>query len=227
MKPAIKKIDGVPLRAYVPEFEPLGHRYTTPDTGLPLDSVTTCLTKGELGLYQYGNMSYAERGTNVHLACQYFCEGTLKMDTLCAEYIPYLEKFKRLVKLFDISIDRQVCQNEVKVYHPSFYIAGTIDLVTTVKGIPAILDIKTGHAEVWHKWQTAAYEKMRKLWDGIDRKRYCLLLKPEIPDNDSLIEHTESNDWPEFYTLAMAWKIKVKNGYGKIKKEKYDNGNIE
>ena len=195
---------------YEPYFEPIGHLYHKAD-GQPLDSVTTII-KTECGLYQYGDMTAAERGTAVHKACQFYDENDLDESTIPANVMPYLEQYKRAIKELDI----KVLANEMLRYHPVYLYAGCLDKIATVKGVKGVIDIKTGQEYVDHKWQLAAYKDMVKHEHKEDLKRWNLYL---APDSYRFVERTGHKDFQEFLVLYAAHNLKLQNGIKKRKGE--------
>lgn len=194
-------------KTYIPYFEPIGHLYHD-DTGRALDSVTTII-KLELGLYQYGDGSAAERGTAVHRACQYYDEKDLDESSLPENVKPYLNQYKQALGTYKIV----VLQNELMRFHPVYLYAGTLDKIVEINGNRGILDLKTGVECIDHKFQTAAYLDMVKHeHEGILLKRWGLYL---TPDSHKLIEHADKNDFREFLVLYSSHNIKVKYGFRK------------
>lgn len=198
------QIKGGKMKIYVPTFEPIGHIYQD-DHGDILKSVTTIL-KDELGLYQWkGTMTKATRGTNIHLACQFYDEKDLKEDSLTEDIKENLDQYKKALAENNIVVEA----NELPRYHPELGYAGTIDKIAKVDGKRAIIDIKTGKEEHWHCWQTAAYLGMIKKEIG-DLARYCLYL---TNNSYRLVAHQSDMDWAEWTILLAAHNIRARAGY--------------
>ena len=198
-------------KAHIPLFIHDGHQYHDP-AGMVLPSVTTIL-KGELGLFHYSSQGAANRGQDVHSACQYYDEGDLDEKTLTDEVREYLESYKKAISHEGIKVQ----QNELRRYSPKYMYAGTVDKIATVNGIPTLIDLKTGQAGPWHRWQTAAYAELVRLEIG-ELQRFALYIKP---DGYQLIRHDGKRDFLEFLALMSAYTIKLNTGY--LKKEKtYD-----
>jgi len=195
-------------RTHIPDFEPLGHIYMASD-GMILPSVTTIL-KEELGLYSWGSSSAATRGTHVHLACQYYDEGNLDEATVRPEIQPYLAQYKLALQEHGIT----VLQNELRRYSPKYLFAGSIDKVVEISGRRAILDIKTGSKEHWHRWQTAGYKELMAPELGQSVDRYDLYLSP---DDSELVQHQGKRDFGEFMAFLSTYTIKGNTGYRKTK----------
>lgn len=197
---------------YEPSFNPIGHVYMSPD-GRILDSVTTVL-KLELGLYQYGDNSAAERGTNVHKLTEDLDRGTFDetcgISPRCQNYVSGYLAAKTELGLIPLDIER-------RLYHPIWSFAGTIDRLAKISGDEWIIDLKTGQKEKWHGLQTAAYAELyqssfprRK-----PRRRGCLYLKAD--GTYCLTEHTEETDRTYFLALFSAHNTKIALGYRKQK----------
>ena len=192
------------MKLYVPTFEPIGHIYQN-DHGDVLKSVTTIL-KDELGLYQWkGTMTKATRGTNIHLACQFFDEKDIDEKALDTDIRENLGQYKKALAENDIVVEA----NELMRYHPELGYAGMVDKVAKVKGARSIIDIKSGKEEVWHRWQTAAYMGMLKKELG-ELDRYCLYL---TNDSYKLVMHPSQMDWSEWTILLAAHNIRARANY--------------
>lgn len=205
------------IKIYEPHFEVKGHLYAKPDDGQILDSVTTII-KQECDLYRFGNGAAAERGTAVHMACQFYDDGNLDESTVAENVWPYLEQYKLALEQYKI----KVLANELMRYHPVYLYAGTLDKIAMVGPSKGIIDIKTGAECLDHKWQTAAYKDMVKHEHAEDLKRWILYLKT---DGFKLVEHTGRRDFQEFLALYTAHNIKVNSGFRKRKtdqEEMYD-----
>ena len=204
------------IKIYKPYFLPVPHLYHTAD-GRVLDSVTTII-KEELGLYQWGDSTAAERGTAAHKTCHYYDEDDLDESQIPENIQPYLELYKLALKAYDI----QILKNEVRRFHGTYYYAGTVDKIAKVGGVLGIIDLKTGQEQIDHKFQLAAYKDMLKHeYPGVGLKRWCLYLyhdaKGVKPDRFNLIPHTGTNDFREFPILYAARNLKLNYGFIKRK----------
>jgi hypothetical protein len=199
-----------------PSFNPVGHIYEMPD-GRRLDSVTQIL-KAELGLWKYGTCDAAERGTRVHLACQYLDENRLDCETVSEIDAPYVKTYEK----FKAETDYKVLACELRRYHPVYLYAGTIDRLCEIDGKPVLLDLKTGAPEHSYQWQLAAYLKLIESESRRKWRRACLYIKPE---GSKLVYHDGASDWTEYLALYSAHNVKKSYGYWKPEKEKYDPHN--
>lgn len=193
-------------KIHEPYFNPIGHIYEKPD-GTRLDSVTQIL-KAELGLWRFGTCDAAERGTRVHLACQYYDEGRLDMSTVSAIDMPYLESYIKAKK----ELKLKVLQNEIRRYHAIYNYAGTVDKLAEIGKQAILLDIKTGAKEHSYQWQTAAYLKLIEQESKRKWRRMGLYLSP----TGYRVEwHDNKTDWAEFLSLWAAHNTKLNYGYFK------------
>lgn len=81
----------------------------------------------------------ADFGTAVHLACELDDLGTLDEEALDPALAPYLSAWRKF------SADNAVKWELIEsvVYHPTLRYAGKLDRYGTVKGSPAVVDIKS------------------------------------------------------------------------------------
>lgn len=193
------------------------HKYQSPD-GSPLDGVTNSISIA-LGL-PTGNWlkPYADRGTNVDIACQLYDENDLIEETLCDTVRPYLEQYKLALKHYGI----KVLQNKIRRYLPDYGVAGELDKICIIDNAIGPVDLKTTKEKFkHHKFQTAPYLKMVEAelaakYPGMRQTRWALYL---WPDSFELEEHTEPDNFAEFLILREAAKIKIKNGYSTKRKQ--------
>jgi len=206
-----------PYKPLIPNFLTVGHLYHD-DGGMVLPSVTTIL-KEELGLYQFSSQDAPVRGTDVHLACQYYDNDDLVESSLTEEVASYFGQYKIAKKELGIKVHA----NELMRYSKKYCVAGTLDKVVTINTDNGVLDIKTCkvlNEAKWHKWQTAVYfefvhEEMKSAGLPLT-KRWILYL---CPDKYKLVEHTGPRDFMEFLALMSARQIRINNGYLKSKQE--------
>jgi hypothetical protein len=112
----------------------------------------------EYGLVpNYPEGNYADFGTHVHQACEYYDKGTLDMDTLDPALKPYLEQY-RLFKTSLLMTDETIFMIEQTLFSDKYGFAGTIDRVIRT----SIYDIKTGAPADWHGVQLAMYKILAK-----------------------------------------------------------------
>lgn len=146
------------------DFEPEAHTYTlhTPGGGQRvLPSVTGILRT--VGLINFDGVPSGilekarDRGTRVHKAAQYLTEGTLDWATVDDSERGYVEAYARFLATSQL----RVLAQEVRLWHPSYAIAGTTDAVGWWDGRPAVADLKSGNPDlVAARYQLAFYAMM-------------------------------------------------------------------
>lgn len=146
------------------EFDGPTHTYTLHalDGGARvLPSVTTILKT--VGLINFegvpaGILEKArDRGTRVHKAAQYLTEGTLDWSTVDPAERGYVDAYARFLAESKL----RVLAQEVRLWHPTYGIAGTTDAVGWWDGRPAVADLKSGNPDlVAARYQLAFYAMM-------------------------------------------------------------------
>jgi len=166
----------------------------------------THIIRASLNKTYCGPSAAAEIGTHVHMALRQLDDGVLDSENLSPALVPYIESYKSAKDALKITPLRW----EQKILHPDYAIGGTIDLICTVNGEDAIIDIKTGHSYPDFALQTAAYAEMLSRATGKSYKRACLYIKPNSYD----IDWHEDIDWPAFLSCYVLdnWKISNKLG---------------
>lgn len=134
-----------------------------------------------------------DRGTAVHLCCEYLDKGVLDEGSIDPAIAGYVDAWR----LFTAEMRPQWTHIEQQVYHPVMRYAGTVDRVGVLNGKEYVLDIKTSIAShpVWGL-QTAAYA------NAMDKK--CALRATVQLRSDGtyrLIEWSDASDWPTFVSL--------------------------
>jgi len=120
---------------------------------------------------------YLTKGTHVHLATQLYDEDDLDETSLDPVIAPYLTAYKRFRKETQFT-PRYI---ELRLYHPYYSYAGTIDRIGTI-GLNVglvLLDIKSGSPYPAVSLQCAAYAEMARVNDIAVRKAYALYLKAD------------------------------------------------
>lgn len=118
---------------------------------------------GLLGLKEdWGDERAMLRGTYAHKATALDDEGALNypdLDDMLKPYVIGWRKFKTRMKPKILEIERHI---EV----PELGITGTLDRLLELDGWLYVVDIKTGGAAGWHKWQVALYSIIYNLSTG-------------------------------------------------------------
>lgn len=159
-----------------------------------------------------------ERGRKVHQAIHYFNERDLDVDRFgrdFPQYLPYLEAWinfcaqRRFVPVL----------NEWRVASRRHQLAGTIDCLGLLDGVPVLLDFATGRPEdVSKDLQTSAYYAMALEWAMGDAqlatfinktggvvKRYAVALRKN--GTFAVEGYADPTDFRKFMTLRDAQRI--------------------
>lgn len=147
-------------------FDAASHTYYW--CGVRVPSVTQVLE--DVGIIDYSHIPEPirrhalDRGSAVHLASRYSDEGDLAENTISDEIRPYLQAWRS----FRTTTGFEPGHIERQYYQQRYRYAGTLDRVGyyTTPGFrrrqmpaesPILLDIKTGEAPDWVRYQLAAY----------------------------------------------------------------------
>jgi len=135
----------------------------------------------------------SQRGTAVHLACEYLDKGILDEDSVDPAIAGYVNGWR----LFMAEKKPAWSAIEQMFYHPALAYAGTLDREGLMEGDEWTLDIKTAAAShpVWGI-QTAAYANGR---GKPKSRRGTVQLRAD--GTYRLIEWKASTDWPVFVSL--------------------------
>lgn len=155
------------------EFNAETHTYTY--QGLVVPGVTTVIETAGLSDLKYVKPDRLEylrnRGTAVHLACEYYDKGIL--DELPESISGYVQSWKTFLSHFPFKFEAI----EERVFHKENFFAGTVDRIGTLDNKKWVIDIKTGYYADSYPIQTAAY---RLAYEPNTRKkinRGCVLLQ--------------------------------------------------
>ncbi len=175
------------------EFDEPTHTYTFKGKRVP--SVTQIL--GTLhnfdGVPEGILVAAQERGTAVHLACEFDDHGDLDESSVDDKIVGYLAAWRK----FRTEMRPSWLQIEARCFHPALHYAGTVDRVCLIDGVEWVIDIKTSIAShaIWGL-QTAAYAQALNMANA---KRGTVQLR-----NDGtyrLIEWAKKSDWATFVSL--------------------------
>lgn len=147
-------------------------------------SVTTIL--GPLIDKTYFTDLARERGSLVHLACEYYDLGDLDFESLDPAISGYVQGFVEYRRHYPVREE----WIEIPRLDGLGQYAGTPDRVI-IRPPKELIDLKTGEPAVWHRMQTAAYVNMFP--EPMSFRRYSLYLKAD--GRFKLIEHPLS-DYP-------------------------------
>lgn len=143
-------------------FKPEGHIYTLHEKDKPdrvLPSVTQIIQDNRLGFdfSQLSNIDLAwlgDRGTKVHLACEYLDKGILDWKSVAPEILGYVKSYQ----LGKHEYKFEVLETEMLVFDELHRFAGTLDRIVKLQGDTiSQIDIKSGASHISHGYQTAGY----------------------------------------------------------------------
>ena len=176
-------------------FDELKHEYRHKGNVVP--SVTQILQGAgliDLSMVKEGVLEYRKQlGTAVHRATELYDNNDLVMEDLDPRIKPYLDGWIK----FRAEVDFGVEANELRLFHPKYQYAGTLDRVGTIFGKRSLVDLKTGLVYASYGAQTAAYkeayefEHKKKI-----QARYTLQLKDD--GSYKLEPMNNKNDWSVF-----------------------------
>lgn len=114
-----------------------------------------------------------DRGTAVHLACQYDDEGTLDDASVTDELKGYLAAYRKWKAQ---SGRTTFAAAETRIVHPSGLYSGSPDRISD-NPLAEVWDIKTGSPLPWHPIQLAAYANLMPY--PYSYRRFTLYLKED------------------------------------------------
>lgn len=184
-------------------FDEASHSYFW--QGKPVPGVTSVLN----ALHNFDNVPEAiikpaqDRGTAVHLACEYDDKGILDESSLDDRIVGYLQAWRQ----FRSDNATEWTHIEHQCFHKVLRYAGTLDRAGTINGDKWLIDIKTSITShpVWGV-QTAAYSNAADL---TDHKRGTIQLRAD--GTYRFHEWKSSNDWPVFVSLLTINNFLEKN----------------
>ena len=154
---------------------------------------------------------YGDRGTKIHLACDYYDDGVLDWDSLAPEIEPFLKSYA----LGKEHLGFKVREKETVVWDEHERFAGKLDRIVDFPqpvnefGILAQIDIKSGQPHKFHGYQTAGYN-IAKAREGAKYRsmaRFCLYLDKNggMP---TLEEYTSLRDFLVFEAALLLMQEK-------------------
>lgn len=176
-------------------FDPEKHEYRY--NGLIVPSVTRLLKWAGLIDETWFSDWHGERGRLIHLACQYYDEGTLDMSSVHPEIAGYLESY---IKWREAGRHIKILEIEAPVFNEGCWYAGTLDRAVAIDDNPAIIDIKSGAYQPWHGLQLVGYQYA----EDIFCERYSLYLDGG-GSMAKLRKHEDSSDIDVFLSIAQAY----------------------
>ena len=183
------------------EFVEETHSYFWNGDRVP--SITQVLVEAGIVETEFCKQSGTDRGSAVHLACQFLDEGMLDESSLDSVVVPYFEAYKRFKEESGFVPDLI----EHRFYNDHHGYAGTLDRTGVLNGRNVILEIKTSlKIDRWVGLQLVAQKaSLQSIYD-----RYALQLK----DNGRYKLHsfTDENDFNVFLSALTIVKWKWNGG---------------
>lgn len=192
-------------------FDEAEHRYAVDD--VPVPSVTQVLND-IIGEYRHVDPDVLEAarqfGTHAHQATDLFDKGELDHDSLDVALLPYLNGWRE----FLIDHRARVIESELRVYHPTLRVAGTLDKLVDWNGLCQI-DLKTGIVPRTVGLQTSAYQELLSFHPKFTtrvRRRYCLQLTGLEFPSYRLFPQKNLGDWPLFVSCLNVFRFRHPSG---------------
>lgn len=176
-------------------FDPEKHEYRYNGTVVP--SVTQLLKWAGLIDDSWFSDWHGERGRLIHLACQYYDEGTLEMASVHPEIAGYLESY---IKWREAGKHIKILEIEAQIFNEGCWYAGTLDRAVAIDNTPAIIDIKSGAYQQWHGLQLAGYQYAKRF-------EYCERYSLYLDGGGAMAklrQHDSSSDVAVFLSIAHA-----------------------
>lgn len=155
---------------------------------------------------------YGDRGTKIHLACDYYDEGVLDWKSLAPEIEPFVKSYA----IGKEQLGFKVLESELVVWDRRERYAGKLDRVVEFAeevnefGRIAQIDIKSGGAYKSHGYQTAGYNIALARSDTYkqDIARFGLYLDKNggVPN---LVEYTSLTDFVIFESAINIYFAKL------------------
>lgn len=137
------------------EFREDGHKYLL--DGVEIPSVTGILADNGFVNTRWYTEESRLRGTRAHLCCEFLDQGEyVESEAKRFEVDGYVESYRKFKEHNKI----EILEIERPIYHPLYRYGGRPDRLAMWKKRPFILDLKTGKAEFWHKYQSGGYEQI-------------------------------------------------------------------
>ncbi len=183
-------------------FEPEAHIYTlhNGEEKRILPSVTQIIQDNRLG-FDFSQLSkldihwFSDRGTKVHLACEYLDKGILDWKSVAPEILGYVKSYQ----LGKHEYKFEVLETEMLVFDKLHRFAGQLDRIVIFKrGYLVQIDIKSGAPHISHGYQTAGYNSClidTKYGKNIDRYGLYLDKDGKLP---KLKAYPDLNDFVIF-----------------------------
>lgn len=172
------------------------------EAGNVVPGVTTILKATGFMDTRYFSNYARDRGTAVHLACEYDDKGILDDETVdeaIQGYVMAWRNFKNTVKF-------QPETMEVMVHNKTYNYAGQYDVTGTIDGRKFLIDRKTGKLPAYAGIQLAAYSECLEAEH--------IRMAVELHDNGTFRTQTysDASDWGVFMAALTVYNWKERNG---------------
>lgn len=162
-----------------------------------------------------GSQEAMDRGTAVHMGCQFVDEGMLRERIAEAltgqpdadEILVRIDSYQRWLKE-----SRMIpSEREVKVYHPTLRYRGTMDGLYFLRDEPWVVDIKSGEWTLAAQIQTALYAlAWAETREVVLPSRGALYLRAN--GTYLFADHTEDDDYDEARRIVSSYYWRVNHG---------------
>lgn len=174
-------------------FDRATHTYRVGSTAVP--GITSIIRRAGLTDEEWASEDALARGTAVHWA-------TLALDlgdeaVLRPEWLGYLKAWRE----FRRAVPCAWTELEQPRLARGYGFAGTPDRIGTLRGRPAVVEIKTGGAADWHPLQTAAQEL---LLGGVPGQRIRRAVYLAADGRFTVRRHEDPTDYLRFLELHHA-----------------------
>jgi hypothetical protein len=184
-------------------FDPIEHEYIDTASGDVLPHITGMLNvTGHMDDRWFTEESSA-RGTRVHDLTAKYDLGALELDEVSIDHPGYAERAYLLAHAEVMRMTpHDYVEIEVARVHPRYRYGGRPDRFGTVRGLTAILEIKSGDYAKGHQIQTA----LQAILVATDANlyadmiaRFCLYLRPN--GKGTLEQHKDRSDFDRAYEV--------------------------
>lgn len=188
-------------------FDPVEHVYTLRGRRLPSVTQVLSILQDWSAVDPELLANAAEFGTHVHQAVDLVNRGQLDWTALDPALRPFVDSWVSWVH----DTDATVLHTELRLAHPSFGYAGTLDALVRIKNRLCIVDVKTGQVPHTVGAQLAAYARAfefnaKDLGLAPDvRRRLCVQL---TADGYKSHELTDPSDWSLFQSALNVYRYK-------------------
>lgn len=177
-----------------------------------LPSVTQILKDAGLINTQWFTDEARDRGSMIHLACEYYDQGDLNESSIDPDISGYLEAYKAFKRYAQYEPE----WIEVPQKDPTGVYAGTADRIV-ISRPRSLDDIKSGPYQPWHRIQSAAYVNMMD--DPFSFERRGIYLKASGTYSIRVFPKTEyMHDLAIFQSALNLYYWKRRNNGGGIER---------